>query len=158
MSLVGWALGVRWMQGLFPGAAPLNPGSALCFLLLGLAQFWVRAPENQPWRRLAAAARVIPAVAVALLAGLRLAESLGTAAVASEAEAALSPARAFISGMSSNAALCFLLLGLALTIFDVRAGRRLEYSQLLFLVESTLALGAFLLPLHSSDGLGEFLS
>jgi diguanylate cyclase (GGDEF)-like protein len=144
VSLSGWLLGVRWLQAVVPGTAPLNRGSALCFLLLGLAQWWVRPAENDAWQRIAGIARVIPALAVALIAALRIAESFGNAAVVSGAETALSPAREFFAGMAPNTAICFLMLGMGLAVFDARTGRRLEYSQLLFLGEAVLALAAFL--------------
>ena len=144
MSLVGWALGMGWLQAVLPGTTPLNPGSALCFLLLGLAQWWVRPEENAAWQRIAGMARVIPALAAALLAALRLLQSFGNQTVVSGAATALSPAREFFTGIAPNTALCFLLLGAALVVFDVRTARRLEYCQLLYLAEGLLALAALL--------------
>jgi len=144
VSLAGWGLRLPWLQSILPGTTPLNPGTAACFLLLGLAQWWVRPSENEAWQRTAGIARLIPALAVALISGLRVAESFGSAAVVSGAETALSPTRDLFTGMAPNTAVCFLLLGVALAIFDARNTRRLEYSQLLFIAEGVLAMSAFL--------------
>ena len=161
MSLIGWATGVGWLQSVLPGSTPLNPGTAALFLLIGLAQWWVRPPENDAWQRIAGIARVIPALGVAVLAALRVAESLGNTVVVPGAKTALSPAREFFSGMAPNTALCFLVIGVALVVFDARVSRRLEYSQLLYLGGGVLALAALLARSYEMTAMvrpGAFLS
>jgi len=158
VSLAGWMAGLHALQALFPGAVPVNPTSAICFLLLGVSLWFARPREEGFWQRWGAGARWIPALAVTTGTGLRVFEAFRDSSLGLN-PAALSSSG--FAGMAPNAAVCFTLLGLALLGFDPRKAGRIERSQVLCLGAGAISMTALLARSYEvtlMHELGVFLS
>jgi len=137
VSLAGSLTGALPVQMLFLGSAPVNPASAICFLLLGISLWFVRPPAGEFWHRWAPGARWLPALGVTAYSGLRVLGALRGVSRATSEPAAL-------AGIVPNTSVCFTLFGLALLVLDQGNSRRIARSQLLCLGAGTIALAALL--------------
>jgi len=161
VSLEGALAGSVRVQALLPGAAPLNPASAFCFLLLGVSQYFARTFEEGFWHRWGPGARWMPALAAAVYAGLRVVAALQDFGAAAVTGGVSTSGSSGLAGMPPSAALCFTLMGVALLSFDSRNSAQVKRSQLLYVVAGALALTALLVRIYrvpTSSGAGAYLS
>lgn len=70
LACAGWVWDVSALKSLLPGMPTMKANTAVCFMMIGLAMFWMR--DDAP--RLAGPARIL-ALAVLVIAALSLAES-----------------------------------------------------------------------------------
>jgi diguanylate cyclase (GGDEF)-like protein len=155
VSLAGWATGALTFQGLFFGAAPVNPATAFCFLLLGVALWFVRPPSGEFWLRWGSGARWLPSGAVTCYAGVRVVKGLRESNLAAFAQSGASPA------MAANTALCFVLLGTALLVIDPKSSRRVARGQIVAIAAGAIALTTLLASSYgvtSMRQVGSFVS
>jgi PAS domain S-box-containing protein len=131
LVLLGWGLKVEWLKSAVPGLPPIEVNVAVCFLLAGLS-LWLLQPEavpaatagglanKLPWRRQGGLAL---AWLVTLLAALTLSQylfrwELGIDQLLFENVSA-PPDTRWPGRMGPNAAVGFLILGLALLLLEV---------------------------------------
>src|SRR5579875_2195699 len=140
LVLVGWAVGVPVLTSVVPGLVPMNPATAVAFMLAGLSLLCLRRPGVAgSWRRLGRAA----ALAVVALALLRLGGYVGGRDVGIDMllfhdrllAVPYAPNR-----MAPNTAVCFLLIGAALALLDVRLGRSIYPTQSLAMLTGVFGL------------------
>ena len=158
LVLAGWAFDVAVLKSLVPGLTAMNPGgTALAFLLAGVS-LWAQAAAGATPRRRAVG---IACAAGVLLIGLARVggylagwdggpdQLLFRAALEREAVRVGLPNR-----MSPNTAAAFVLVGLALTLLDVRTRRRgVRPAQLLALAAGLIALLALIGYAYSATSL-----
>ncbi len=118
LVLVGWQLNISFLKENYLGLHPMNPFSALCFILSSLSFFCLGRPKKRPgllWTGYALASLVIIA-GIARIAGF----SPDTWLYASKM-AVYGPVR-----MASNSAIGFILTGIALLLLHYETpGRRI---------------------------------
>ena len=140
--LVGWAFDQPLLRAGIPGTASVKANAAMAFVLTGLAARALASRRSgRQVRRLAKAIGIV----VAALGLLTLAEYATGADLGIDqilfpdlaAPAPLHPGR-----MAPNSALAFLLLGLAIALFDVETWRGSRPAQLLALVAGLVPLQA----------------
>ncbi len=135
LVLSGWVLHIETLKRIAPGLTSMNPLTAVAFALaLAGAGLWCLKDGPVGGRR---RGLVFLLGALVLLIGLtRLSDVLfGTALCPDEVlfRSQLDAGQAYRSHVSSNAASCFCLLGLALLAFDRRGWPRFLHPQLLAL-------------------------
>lgn len=142
LALAGWALNLGLLKSLVAGPPTIKPLTALGLLLAGTALWLLGEPAATGQRRQEGWQRrlgLICAGAVAVLGGLTLLESLpGIDPGINQALLADSVAPA--GGPMPAAALCLLLLGVALLTLDRKPGWLAPAGMLLVLLVSGLAL------------------
>ncbi|HET8712749.1 MAG TPA: ATP-binding protein, partial [Gemmatimonadales bacterium] len=145
ITLLGWSLGIDFLKrGIGDGVA-MNPATATCFILAGLALFLLRIePAAMPIRRFA----IGLAITVGLIALVRLAGYLFDTAVGIDQLLFSDQLADAIAGrpnrMAPNTAVAFLGAGIALLTLDVETRRGLRPAQLVSIAISLLALQALL--------------
>ena len=158
LVLAGWAFDVTVLKSLGPGLTAMNPGgTALAFVLAGVS-LWAQASAGVTPRRRAVG---IACAAGVLLIGLAWVggyltgwdggpdQMLFREALEREAERA-----GMRNRMSPNTAAAFVLIGLALTLLDVRTRRRgLRPAQFLALAAGLIALLALIGYAYSATAL-----
>ncbi|HLA80592.1 MAG TPA: PAS domain-containing sensor histidine kinase, partial [Thermoleophilia bacterium] len=148
LVLIGWTLDIPLFKSILPGWGTMKPNAAFAFLLSGLSLWLLREKAAVGWpRRLG----VLFAGTVALIGGLTLTEHLiGWDLGIDQLLFTGSPSGigTFPSvRIATNAALNFLLIGIALLIPDVetrRGARPAQYLALTAAVVSLLALAGHL--------------
>ncbi|HXZ18768.1 MAG TPA: sensor domain-containing diguanylate cyclase [Candidatus Acidoferrales bacterium] len=148
VSLVGYAAGSKALQALFLGSADAGPASAFCFLFLGVSLWFLRPPSGDFWHRWGPGARLLPAFGVMAYAGLHVLSSLRESSRAAAVPAAP-------GGVHPNAAICFVLIGLALLVMDPGNTRRVARGQLLCLGAGAIALAALLAGSYEDTAAGQ---
>ncbi len=156
LVLIGWALDVSWLKSILPGWATMKPNAAFAFILSGLS-LWLLREETGGWpRRLAA----LFAGTMALIGGLTLTEhftgwDLGIdQLMVKEPPSTIGTFPSVRIGI--NAALNFLLIGIALLILDVethRGSRPAQHLTLIAALVSLLALTGHLYGVTRLQGL-----
>jgi PAS domain S-box-containing protein len=141
--LVGWAFDQPLLRAGIPGTASVKPNAAMAFVLSGLA---ARAlASRRSGRRVRRISKAI-GIVVALLGILTLGEYATGADLGIDQllfpDLAGAPVPRHPGRMAPNSALAFLLLGLAIALFDAETGRGSRPAQL-------LALAAGLVPLQA---------
>jgi PAS domain S-box-containing protein len=124
LVLIGWMRGSDVLKAVVPGAVPMNPTTALCFILLAAA-LWMLRREGSGTASWAAAtcATVVAAVGMLRLVGYLFG---GDARV----DEILFRSRLAGNVMAPNTAAAFVLTGLALIALDTRTRlRQLRVSQ-----------------------------
>jgi signal transduction histidine kinase len=123
LVLVGWVAGAPVLTSVVPGLVPMNPATAVAFVLAGLSLLCLRRPgAAASWQRLGRVAALI----VVALALLRLGGYVGGRDVGIDTLLFHDRLLAVPYGpnrMAPNTALCLLLIGGALALLDVRLGR-----------------------------------
>src|SRR5581483_8158167 len=136
LALVGWALDVEVLRSGVPGLTAMNPGgTALTFLLAGVA-LWVQRPPAGRWHRRVgrASAAAVTVISATRLAGYFVGWDGGpdrwlfAARLAREAEAGRD-----VNRMAPNTAAAFLALGPALWLVGARGKRAATVAQALAL-------------------------
>lgn len=141
LVLLGWTLDLRLLKGGYPSITPMKANAALAFLLAGAALALVAVPRA-PGRRLLAG-RLL-AASVVLIGALTLAEyGLGwhlgiDQLLFHDASAGVGVAPS--GRMGPNAALAFVLLGLAILLLDVPGPRGLWPAEALAVVVALIAM------------------
>ncbi len=148
LVLTGWLLDIEILKSVLPGATPMRPLSAVCFILAGLAlgrqSNAFRRLAGAPWSRRAAqgCAAFTALAGLATLGEVLLGVSFGLDEVlfpqALAAAQLLHPGR-----MSPATAVAFLLLGTSLLLLGADAVRGSRYVQPLAL--TVILAGAFFL-------------
>lgn len=136
LDLAGWTLDVQALRTLpHGGRVPMNPATAISFLLCAVTLWLLREP-----RPLAPAARAC-VLAGGLLVILIALSRLGVAVGAGNFrfDTALFKSRLRGNSMAPNAAAAFILVATALLTLDVRAPRQFHLSQALTLVVASIA-------------------
>ena len=151
LVLVGWAVGSEMLKSVFPNMVAMNPGGTALGFLLGGGGLWLLHSGDGTRRRAGlVCAWLVVALAVARIAGYVFDWDYG-------------PDRwLFTEGleaydihnrMAPNTAVCFLLMGLALALLDVRGGETLRPSEALALATSLIALLAIVGYAYSAASL-----
>jgi two-component sensor histidine kinase len=123
--LVGWALDVEAIKRVWPTMVSMKANSALLFVLLGVALLIAEDPARRALRM--GLAIVITTLAVLTLLEFALATDLGIDQLLfPDPDPVQAPGR-----MAVATAVNFLLLGLAVAVFDVPAARRLRQAAVL---------------------------
>lgn len=154
VSLAGWAAGSVPLESVFFGS-PVNPVSAVGFLLLAVALWFVRPPSGDFWHHWGPGARWLPAILVGVYAGQRVISALRESTLPAAAPSAAAPV------LAANSAVCFLLLAAALLFIDPKSSRRVARSQILCLAAGTVALTTLLArsyEVNSTRQVGSFVS
>ena len=142
LTLTGWMLDLPLLESLLHGLAPMNPVTAVTFILSGAA-FWLVAENAPPGRMLRPAGHVL-ALLVALIGGLGgylSGSDLGIVLWMFKEKLGLPGS--MLSRMAPNTALNFVLLGVALMLLDLKIGRGgwlAEYLTLAAALNAMLAL------------------
>lgn len=150
-GVLGWSLGASWLTGVIPGATPMPPITALGLLLASAALGLLVSPPSVWGRRLA----VFCALAVTSTGGLILVRhwpgwDLGIETVLVNLLVAATPASTAVR-MAPTAAVCFMLVGLALLL--LASGRRPYLAQSLALTAWLTAAVAAIGYLYSAENL-----
>jgi signal transduction histidine kinase/ActR/RegA family two-component response regulator len=158
LALAGWQFDQPGLKSLVPGRVAMNPLTAVCFVLAGMALILRRDPPS-PAARTAA---VVCAWAVALVASLKIAELLFHADLGLDRLLFRSKLDAYVppNRMAPNTAFNFLCAGLALALVDVDAASGRRPSKLLALVPhllSFLALIGYVYDVRSFYGLASYI-
>ena len=140
LVIAGWGLNVEVLRSVVPGLTAMNPGgTALAFLLAG-GSLWCLT-QNQPSPRAQKAAMVLAALVVGL-ASLRLMQYV--LGLAWGPDQWLFPTKLDLyqppNRMAPNTALSLLLVGLALSVFEVETRRGFRPAQWLAMSVSLLSL------------------
>ncbi|MBI5595425.1 MAG: hypothetical protein HY928_04980 [Elusimicrobia bacterium] len=130
--LVGWWSGVGVLKSLFPGLVAMNPVTAVCFVLTGLALRRLAAPEPRTGLARACAGAVV-VLACLRLAGCLFGWDLGVDRLLFTAALDAGPS-GIPNRMAPNTAANFLLLGSALLLLGARFRRDLWAQALAVLV------------------------
>ncbi|MGH8077383.1 MAG: PAS domain-containing protein, partial [Lysobacter sp.] len=149
LVLVGWAFGIEPLKRILPGRVAMNPMTAVAFLFAGVS-LWLRrsAEPTPPSLHRRGLARLTAAIVIGI-GGLKLAAvTLGWHVGVDGwlfADRLASGDSALASRMPPNAALNFVLLGLALLTLDVTTRRARRPAEV-------LASGTFLIALVAIAG------
>lgn len=122
LALLGWALGNRVLTSVVPGLTPMNPATAVCFVLGGMALQLLRESACSPVRR--RVARALGAV-LAVVGTTRIVAYLGGPDLMLDQllfAQRLADFHLVANRMAPTTASCFVLAGAALAILDVGAG------------------------------------
>ncbi len=119
-TLVGWTLGAASLSALLPGLVPMNPATAVCFILAGVSLCLSTAARGDQRARRAA---TLCALAVLLVASIRLGGYL--AGLDAGIDQLLFRDRLLTvpfapNRMAPNTAVSFLMVALALLLLDVK--------------------------------------
>ena len=145
MALAGWIFDIDWLKRSGLHTTTMNPMTASCFVVLGTSVLFARFPSKAPdlemsagWRRsstLALLGLVIGAGALKLI-DLVTSNYIGIDAIlfASELSHQDVPSR-----MAPNAALCFVMIGVSLTLLLCRPEKFVLSAQLLALATGLTA-------------------
>ncbi len=134
-ALAGWFWDITIAKSFAPNGVPMNPATALTFLLAGASLLLLREGVSLPHRRLGLfLAGTVALVGLLRLGGYALIWSFGLDQVLF---------RSKLNGnvMAPNTAFFFLLIGLALAVLDVRPRQRARPTDILALI---VCLGSFL--------------
>jgi diguanylate cyclase (GGDEF)-like protein len=136
--LFGWAFAVEPMKRLAPGLTPMNPVAALCVELCCLA-LWAITDRPQGGRRRIAALLSVPVlyVGLAVLVDRTFGTSLGLDAILFPAQWDFG--RSYDDRIAPNAAVCLVMLALAILVTDRAGWPRFLHPQ--WLVTPILCLG-----------------
>ncbi len=158
LVLLGWTFDVRFLIRLAPGLVAMNPITAFCFGLAGLALWRLSAPgeaacasaerQDRNQRVLSPSWTVVLAATVALLGGVKVGDYLGLWRV--PVDHLLFHSKVVMLGayppseMAPNTAFNFLFAGLALLSLDFETRRRFWPAQPLILAVGLIALLALI--------------
>jgi len=145
-GLAGWVFHVPILKSVLPGLVTMKANTAICFVLIGVSLWRLRAHDTRPFSNWMAKAAAAIVSAVGFLSFL---EFLGgwnfridQLLFVETAEAAVGSVRPGL--MSPITALAFLLLGLALLLLDWTGGREASPAQSLALGSALISLFALL--------------
>jgi diguanylate cyclase (GGDEF)-like protein len=142
--LVGWTLDIEVLKRVAPGLRPMNPMSAVAFIMCGFSLALLRESRLTSRRRLAAQ---LLGAAVFFIGTAEIAATLTDAGTELDRllfRSSMGPSdRAGSNDMATNSAVAFMLFGLALVYF----GGRTKLSHRLSQVTSTLGTILGLVPL-----------
>ncbi len=135
MALLGWAADVEFLKSLLhPGRIAMNPATALCFILAGIALGMSRESRRGGTRD---AARIVLAAAVVLIAGMKL---LNLSELSLAVDRILFRSRLGDNRMAPNTAVGFALIGTSLLLLDTRRIGMLRPATVLALLSVALSL------------------
>ncbi len=158
LVLAGWAFDVSVLKSLSPGLTAMNPGgTALAFVLAGVS-LWAQATAGATPRRRAvgiACAAGVLLIGLARLVGYPVGWDGGPDQLLFRAALDREAVRVGLRNrMSPNTAAAFVLVGLALSLLDVRTRRRgLRPTQFLALATGLIALLALIGYVYSATSL-----
>jgi PAS domain S-box-containing protein len=145
LVLVGWASGVATLKSLVPGLAPMNPMSAVLFMLAGISLAALHSAP--PGSRVYGFGRAA-AAAVALIGFLKLLAHFGHWDLGVDqllfSTKLVDPQSRLVNRMAPNTALIFLLSGLGMAFLDRETRRGWRLAQFPVVVAGFLALVAVL--------------
>jgi diguanylate cyclase (GGDEF)-like protein len=150
--LVGWTLHAEVLKSVMPGLRPMNPATAVAFVLCGFSLALLRESRLTNQRRLRA--QVLGAI-VFLVGTAKILEQVAGATFEldhllfrSAVEAASGPHR---NDMATSSAVCFILFGLALVYFGGRTLLSHRLSQIASTAGTVLALVPLIAYLYGAD-------
>ncbi|MEJ7638468.1 MAG: hypothetical protein WKF75_10970 [Singulisphaera sp.] len=158
LVLAGWAFDLAVLKSLSPGLTAMNPGgTALAFVLAGVS-LWAQASAGATPRRRAvgiACAAGVLLIGLARLGGYLSGWDGGPDQLLFRAALEREAVRVGLTNrMAPNVAAAFVLVGLALTLLDVRTRRRgVRPAQLLALAAGLIALLALIGYVYSATSL-----
>jgi len=142
--LAGWLFDIEWLKRIHPGWVAMKANSAFCFILAGLALWWVcPGPATGLKLRLAQACALTIAVVGLLTLGEHLfGRDLGIDHLLFREHQA-APGSPTPGRMAPTTAFDFVLLGMALVFLDIKTGQRRWLAQYLNLAAAAITLFAF---------------
>jgi methyl-accepting chemotaxis protein len=155
LVLVGWQCDIELLKAIVPGLSPMNPTSAVGFILAGMALgLLISAPPAAPARRWAQVA----AAAVALIGLLRLLAVVTSWDVGVD-QGLFHSQMGVARSMSAQTALNFAVLGGALLLLDVPTRRKrwpAEFLALLVALVAVLGIVGYLYGVHQLVRVSQF--
>lgn len=157
LVLIGWAFDIPGLKSLNPGWVAMKANTALGFILLGAALLAAEADEADAGGGFSVAARFC-ALAAGLLGFLTLLQYLTGVGLGIDqllfVEAPGTIPAAHLGRMAPNSALCFILLGAALSLQSakIKVLEAVSLPALLAALAAALGLGAVISYLHLDSG------
>lgn len=119
--LLGWQLDVSALRSFLPGLVAMNPLSAICFFLLGIAlQFAGRTDEGSGQRPARALALIVVVVGIAQLLSLYMNSAIHIDQLLYTTRVKNAMINGLPNRMAPNTAVCFVLSGIALWLVTMK--------------------------------------
>ena len=118
LALIGWGAGARQLASISPGWVPMNPLTALCFILSAAALLLLRKEPGQRTVRWPGGAAALCAGIVAALALVKLSDFLPGGSLHIDQLIFAGATKQAANVMAPNTAVAFAFLGIALLLLD----------------------------------------